>query len=480
MVPSLFVRLETMPLTPNGKINKKALPEPEGNIATTNEYVAPRNETEQKLAAIWTKVLGVEKIGVYDNFFELGGHSLLATQVISKIRNEFNIELPLKTLFEKPDLLSFSEIIENTKSESQIAKITLAPRDTGLPLSFAQERLWFIDQYEHNASYNMPGAVKLIGKLDTNVLEKTFSEIIRRHEVLRTNIVTINNVASQLIHKESKFELKTVDLSHLPEEEANQKIIGLIEIESQKPFDLANDSLIRLVLYKIMDKEHTLFLNQHHIISDGWSFSVFLKEISILYKAFSENKPSPLPELEIQYADYAIWQRKYIEGEILKKQSAYWKNKLSGTAILELPTDKTRPVEQTFNGANLHFGLDKDISEKLNVLSKENDVTLFMTLLSAFKVLLNKYTGQDDICVGSPIANRTRTEIEPLIGFFVNTLALRSDLSGDISFVDLVKQVKQTTLDAYDNQDMPFEKIVDIIQPQRNLSYSPLFQVMMV
>ncbi len=347
------------------------------------------------------------------------------------------------------------------------------------PLSFAQERLWFIDQYEHNASYNMPWAVKLVGKLDINILEKTLSEIFRRHEVLRTNFVTINNVASQLIHEEPKSELKTLDQSHLPEEEANQTIHELIDIETHKPFDLANDSLIRLVLYKINDEEHTLFLNKHHIISDGWSFSVFFKEVSILYKAFSENRPSPLPELEIQYADYAVWQREHIEGKILEKQEAYWKDKLSGTSILEFPTDRTRPAEQTFNGTSQPFILDKDILEKLNTFSKENDVTLFMTLLSVFKVLLYKYTGQEDICVGSPIANRTRREIEPLIGFFVNTLALRSELSGEISFVDLVKQVKQTTLDAYSNQDIPFEKVVDILQTERNSSYSPLFQVMM-
>jgi len=481
MVPSLFVKLETLPLTPNGKIDKKTLPDPEGNIETTNEYVAPRNEIEQKLADIWIKVLGVERVGVYDNFFELGGHSLLATQVISKIRTEFNNDLPVKALFENSTIKTLSEQIDIGKLDvEQLSTIPVSSRDRDIPLSFAQERLWFIDQYEHNASYNIPGAVKLIGKLDVNVLEKTFSEIIRRHEALRTNIVTINGVVSQLIHKESKFELKIVDQTHLPEGEANQKIKKLIEIESQRPFDLTNDSLIRLVLYKISDEEHILFLNQHHIISDGWSFSVFLKEISVLYKVFSENRPSPLPELEIQYADYAVWQRKYVEGEILTKQSGYWKNKLSGTAILELPADRTRSSEQTFNGANLYFTLDKGISDHLNEFSQENDATLFMTLLSAFNVLLNRYTGQDDICVGSPIANRTRSELEPLIGFFVNTLALRSDLSGGISFVDLIKQVRQTTLDAYGNQDIPFEKVVDTVQPERNLAYSPLFQVMMV
>jgi amino acid adenylation domain-containing protein len=477
MVPSFFVSLEKIPLSPNGKIDKKALPEPEGNIEATHKYVAPRTETERKLVAIWTKVLGVKKVGIHDNFFELGGHSLLATQLISKIRTDFNIELPLKTIFKKSEIFSFSKIIENTKSESKIPKITSASRNTDLPLSFAQERLWFIDQYDHNASYNMPGAVKLIGKLDIEVLKKTFSEIIRRHEILRTNFVAINNETSQLIHEESKFELKTVDQSHLPVEEVDQSIRELIEIESRKTFDLACDSLIRLVLCKINDEEHTLFLNQHHIISDGWSSSIFYTEISILYKAFSKNKRSPLPELEIQYADYSVWQRENIDGDVLRKQSDYWKNKLSGVTILELPTDKTRPTEQTFKGTNLHFNINREIVDKLNAFCKENDITLFMTLLSVFNVLLNKYSGQVDICVGSPIANRTRSEIEPLIGFFVNMLSLRSDLSGNLTFLELLKQVKQTTLDAYSNQDIPFEKVVDIVNQERNLYYTPLFQV---
>ena len=481
MIPSQFVEIENIPLTPNGKIDDKMLPDPRTvRIQTENIYVAPRNEVEEKLVEIWQELLGVGNIGIFDNFFELGGHSLGATQLTSMIRKEFNIELPLKKIFQEPVLLRLAKIIINTKSAGEIAKIEVASRDTALPLSFAQERLWFIDQYEHNAVYNMPGAVNLIGKLDIVALENTFSEIIRRHEVLRTNFVTINNIPSQLIHTESKFELKTIDLSHLPKQEAQKENLKLIEIESQIPFDLANDSLIRLVLYRIDDEDHTLFLNKHHIISDGWSISVFYKEISILYKAYSENKLSTLPELEIQYADYAVWQREHIGGEVLNKQAEYWKNKLSGTPILELPTDRLRPSEQTFNGASVHFQINKGISEKLYAFSKDNDVTLFMTLLSVFKVLLYKYTGQEDICVGAPIANRTRIEIESLIGFFVNTLALRSSLSGDISFVDLVKQLKYTTLDAYDNQDIPFEKVVEILHPERNLSYSSLFQVMMV
>ena len=481
MIPSYFLEIEKVPLTANGKIDSKKLPDPyTERILSSNIFVAPRNEIEKKLVEIWQNLLGVAKVGMFDNFFELGGHSLLATQIISKIREEFNIELPLKTIFNNPDLQSFAKIVALTKSSGEIAKIEIVSRDAELPVSYAQERLWFIDQYAHNSIYNMAGAANLIGKLDIQVLEKTFSEIIRRHEVLRTNIVTINKVPSQRIHTNPKFKLKTLDFSHLQEQEANEKILKRIQIETDKPFDLANESLIRLELYKINDENHIIFLNKHHIVSDGWSISVFYKEITKLYKAFSENKPSPLPELGIQYADFAVWQRKHIGGQILNNQSEYWKSKLTNTPILELPTDRIRPSEQTFKGASMRFLLDKAVSEKLYAFSKDNNVTLFMTLLSVFNVLLYKYTGQEDICVGSPIANRTRIEIEPLIGFFVNTLALRSSLSSDMKFDNLIKQIKETTLDAYANQDIPFEKVVEIVQPERNLSYSSLFQVMMV
>ena len=347
------------------------------------------------------------------------------------------------------------------------------------PLSFAQERLWFIDKYNHNTSYNMPWAVSLFGEFDIEVLENTLLGIVSRHEVLRTNFVTINDEPKQLIHENPTCRLEVVNLSHLSKDAADKQILVCIGEESRKTFDLANDSLVRFILYMINEKEAVLFMNQHHIISDGWSFSVFFQEVSILYKCIRENTPSPLAELPIQYADYAIWQRSYLEGERLQRQAAYWKGKLEGVAILELPTDKPRPKEQTFNGKRLPLHLNKALTDKLKQLSKDHDATLFMTLLSVFKILLHRYTGQSDICVGSPIANRTREEIEGLIGFFVNTLALRSDVATDLPFNKFLKNVRATTLEAYENQDIPFEKVVDIIKPERNLTYSSLFQVMM-
>ena len=348
------------------------------------------------------------------------------------------------------------------------------------PLSFAQERLWFMDQYNHNSSYNIALAIRVLGKLDVNTLEKTLLEIIKRHEVLRTNFITLNSEPVQIIHEEPKFKLEVTEINSLVKSGAEEQIVSSIEKESRKPFDLESDSLIRVSLYKINEEEYVLFMNKHHIISDGWSFSVLTKEISLLYETFTENKPSPLSELPIQYSDYAIWQKQHLAGDLLQKQSGYWKTKLENVPVLKLPTDKIRPAEQTFNGSSLSFQLSQEISQKLILLSKESNVTLFMTLLALFKIILQKYSGQDDICVGSPIANRTRSEVEGLIGFFVNTLALRNQINNEDSFIDLLNKVKITTLNAYDNQDLPFEKIVDLAEQERSLSYPPLFQVMMV
>ncbi|UNY98311.1 amino acid adenylation domain-containing protein [Zhouia spongiae] len=384
--------------------------------------------------------------------------------------NYFNDELSIE-LEDESDLNDYLNEIKQNKHE-----IILLFKNCR-PLSFSQERLWFIDKFNHNASYNLPVAVKLKGNLDIPVLKRTFLEIVKRHEILRTNFVTINEIPWQYINEESKFEFKIVDQTHLKKNEVDQITQELIEKEAQKPFDLANDSLIRLIVFKVGDTDHRLFLNKHHIISDGWSFSIFIKEISTLYEAFCKGKISPLPDLEIQYSDFAVWQRDLVQGEKFIEKVEYWKNKLNNTPILELPIDKTRPVRQTFNGSSLHFTLDKPLTKMLKSFSQINDLTLFMTLTSLFKVLLNKYTGQNDICVGSPIANRTRKELEPLLGFFANMLALRTSFDDQMTFIDLVRQVKQTTLDAYENQDIPFEKVVDVLKLDRNLTYSPLFQV---
>ena len=368
-------------------------------------------------------------------------------------------------------------LAEIKKNKQQIISLF---KNNFYPLSFSQERLWFIDQHKQNATYNIPLAVRILGGLDIWVLEKALFEIVSRHEVLRTNFVTINNDPKQFIHERPTCNLEIVNLNHLTKEKADKQILSSINKKSPKPFDLANDSLVRFTLYIINENDSVLFLNMHHIISDAWSISILINEISLLYDAFNNGKLSPLKELSIQYADYAVWQKEYLDEELLQKQGNYWKGKLKSVPILELPTFKARPNEQTFSGNRLQFSLDKDLTDKLKQLSKKNDATLFMTLLSAFKILLQKYTGQSDICVGSLIANRTREEIEGLIGFFVNTLALRSDVDPEMSFNEFLKQVKATTLEAYENQEIPFAKVVDIVESERNLSFSPLFQVIMV
>ncbi|UNY98310.1 amino acid adenylation domain-containing protein [Zhouia spongiae] len=383
----------------------------------------------------------------------------------------------LKARIEKKDSIS-EELIKEIKANEEMIISYL--KNKFYPISYAQERLWFMDQYNHNSSYNMAGAIRLSGELNKEVLEKVLFTIVNRHEILRTNFVTINDEPKQVIHEVPTCHVEIINLSHLSKEESNKQILDLLKEESQKTFDLANDSLIRFKIYSVDKDESVLFINKHHIISDGWSLSILINEITQLYEAFISGRPSPLKELPIQYGDYSIWQREYLEGELLQKQSKYWKGKLEGVSILELPTDKPRPKEQTFNGDRLPIHLNKDVTDKLNRLSRENDATLFMTLLSIFKILLHKYTGESDICVGSPIANRTREEVEGLIGLFVNTLALRSDVNTELSFNEFLGRVKQTTLEAYENQDLPFEKVVDMLEPERNLSYSPLFQVMMV
>lgn len=477
MIPSSIIKVNEFQYTRSHKIDRKALPEPDFGI-TDSKTVDPDSAEELKLWKIWSEILGITNFGVTDNFFRIGGHSLLATQIVSRIKKDLDKDLKLSDFFENNTIREQLKIL--SKGNNYIPIIKHKEYKDRIPLSFSQERLWFLDQYDHNSSYNIPRAIKLTGRLSINLLLKTFDEIVRRHEVLRTNFESVDGIPSQVINDFKECNVLVEDHSYLSENEAEQNILELIKIESKKIFDLRNDSLIRFKIYRISDDKHVIFLNIHHIISDGWSFSILFNEISTIYEELSENKTLSLPELGIQYADYSIWQREYLSNEQLGKQLEYWKNNLSDTLLLELPTDYLRPAEQTFNGSKYTFKINSTKTKQLNDLSNNHDVTLFMTLLSALNILLQKYSGQNDICIGTPIANRTRSEVEPLIGFFVNTLALRSDLSEDLSFIELLKQVKKTTLSAYENQDVPFEKVVDMVVTERELSYSPLFQVMMV
>ncbi|HEY0078606.1 MAG TPA: amino acid adenylation domain-containing protein, partial [Pyrinomonadaceae bacterium] len=487
MIPSAFVLLDKLPLTPSGKADRKALPAPRATSASEG-YLAPRTAVEEMVSGIWSEVLKVERVGVRDNFFELGGHSLLATQVVSRLRDAFGVELPLSRFFESPVVAELSSFVEAEMRAGRVAEappLKAVPREGNaeLPLSFAQQRLWFIDQLEPgNPVYNTPGAVRLTGALRIEALERTLAELIRRHETLRTAFrATTGGEPVQVIEEAEPFRLHVEDLSTIQPGERDGRARALALAEAQTPFDLSRGRLVRARLLRFGAQEHTLLVTMHHIISDGWSMGVLVGEVAALYEAYSTGKESPLEGLPIQYADYAVWQREWLQGSVLDEQLAYWREQLANApAVLELPTDRPRPRVQTFRGASLPVSLPKSLTEALKALSRQTGATLYMTLLAAFQTLLGRYTGQTDILTGTPVANRRRAELEGLIGFFVNTLVMRTDLSGNPSFRELLTRVRQTALGAYAHQDVPFEMLVEELQPERSLSYTPLFQVLFV
>ncbi len=488
MFPSAFKMLEKFPLTENGKVNVKALPEATEDDIILNdaeEYLSPRNETEKKLVTIWEEVLNLKEIGIKNNFFLIGGHSLLATQIISRIKTEFNIDLPLRLIFEKPTIVDLSlelEKLQNT--DTALYESVILPRENNenIPLSFAQERLWFLDQLEPNSPfYNIPEFYRIKGDIDLNVLEVAFNKIVERHESLRTYFISKDGIPSQVIVDELKAKFEIIDLIKYSNEDQELKIKRIIKKESKEPISINELPLFRIKIL-ILDKgEYIIALNIHHIISDAWSSKVMVSELGVFYETLIKGITPPIPELSIQYADYSIWQRDWLKDEVLDKHIDYWKNKLNSLpSLLELPIDYPRPKVQTFNGDFVSFEFDKDLVKSIIKLSKEESSTTFMLLLAVFKLFLYKLSGQKDICVGTPNANRNRKEIESLIGFFVNTLALRTDCSGNPKFNEFLKRIKETTLSAYAHQDLPFETIVDVVNPERNLSHSPIFQVMFV
>ncbi len=482
MVPASFVMLEQLPLTANGKVDRRALPAPQySRTDLARDYAGPRTLSEELLANIWLALLGVEEIGIDDNFFELGGHSLLATQLMSRVREAFGVEVSLRELFEGPTIRELGAGIEQALGEGAgvAAPILRADREQELPLSFAQQRLWFIDQLEPGGVfYNVPAAVRLQGSLNQEALAQTLSEVIRRHEVLRTRFGTVAGRAVQVIEAAAPVQLAVEELSELEVAEREARVREWAAQEAATPFDLSRGPLLRVKLLRLGAQEHVVLLTMHHIVMDGWSLGIFIREIATLYEAFIAGRPSPLPELAIQYADFAVWQRAYLQGEVLEQQLKYWREQLAGAeTVLKLPTDKPRPASYSYRGAIHTFVLPEAVTAPLRKLSQEQGCTLFMTLLASFKTLLYRYTEQEDIVVGTAIANRNRSETEALIGFFVNTLVLRTDLSGNPSFRKLMQRVRETTLGAYVHQDMPFEKLVEELQPERSLSQAPLFQV---
>lgn len=485
-LPNAFVHLQKLPLTLNGKIDYQALPTvEESRQKSAHVVVTPRTPAEQILASIWTDLLGVEHLSVHDNFFELGGHSLLATQVVSRLRKAFRVELPMRDLFQWPTVAGLAARIEEARraGDSVAAPpIATAPRDGDLPLSFAQQRLWFLNQLEpDNPAYNMFGALRLSGQLDADALEWSIAELVARHEPLRTTFGVVDGRPVQIIAGSLRIPLPLTDLSALADDDRDAEVLRLIDAESKQPFDLAAGPLLRLSLLRLGAEDHTLLISMHHIISDAWSIAVFTRELATLYEAAVTGRPCELPPLPLQYADFARWQREWLQGENLERELAFWKRQLADAPpVLELPTDKPRPEVQSFRGARHHQLLSTELLDGLKALSRSEGSTAFMTLLAAFNVLLHRYTGQDDIVVGTDIANRNRQELENLIGFFVNHPVLRTRMDGNPTFRELLQHVREVTLDAYAHQDLPFDKLVSALRPERDLSRMPIFQVLLV
>jgi amino acid adenylation domain-containing protein len=483
MVPSAFVALDALPLTPNRKVDRNALPAPEAGRGDSGlDYVPPRGPVEEALVGLWSDLLGVERVGVRDNFFELGGHSLFATQLLARLRDTFAVEPTLRDFLDDPIVAGLSRLIEHelaAGSGLQAPPIGRADRSGPLPASFAQQRLWFLDQLEPgSASYNIPTAVRLKGDLDVSALGRALDEINRRHEVLRTTFASEGGVPRQVIGEAAGIDFPIDDLRGLPAGQRESATARSIEEEARRPFDLSRGPLLRVRLVRLDERVHVVLVTMHHIASDGWSIGVLIREVAALYDAFREAKVSPLPEPTLQYADYAAWQRGWLQGDALRAQLDYWRGQLSGVPILELPTDRPRPQAMSYRGGSRTIVVPKEVLDELKALGRKEGSTLFMTLLAAFQTLLHRYTGQDDIPVGSPIAGRTRSELEGLIGLFVNTLVLRGDLSGDPSFRTLLGRVRKAALGAYAHQDIPFEVLVGELHPDRDPGRSPLFQVM--
>jgi acyl carrier protein len=471
--------LEQLPLNANGKLDRKALPAPDATEALREQYVAPRTPVEEVLAGIWCDVLGVQQVGVEDNFFALGGHSLLAMRMIARVRETFAVEVPLRVLFEGAETVRelARQVEQGQRDEQGLPLPQLLPRSQGekrLLLSLAQERLWFLEQLESlGSAYHLTMTMQLDGELDVPALEFSFVELVRRHESLRTHFESVEGQGYQVIDSAEDFRVHHAEVD---EGELRQ----FLQRAAREPFDLTRGELFRVWLLRVSAQRHVVQIVMHHIISDGWSMGLILRELGALYQAYREGRASPLPDLQVQYADYALWQRQWLQGEVLEKQLSYWKEQLAGVpATLDLPTDHPRPPRPSFRGSSRYFSIPREISVELNKLCQRQEVTLYMTLLAVLQIVLSRWSGQNDVTVGCPIAGRNHPRTEGLIGFFLNTLVLRTDLSGDPTFLELLQRVKETTLSAYAHQDLPFERLVAELQPERDLSHQALFQVML-
>ncbi|HEY3568484.1 MAG TPA: amino acid adenylation domain-containing protein [Thermoanaerobaculia bacterium] len=477
MLPSLFVPLEALPQTPSGKLDRRSLPAPE---AAARQTLAPSTPAERVLAGIWSDLLGVEAVGAQDDFFDLGGHSLLATRLVSRVRQTFGVELALRAVFEAPTLAVFAARVDRERGGGTVVPPVLpVPRDRPLPLSFSQERLWFLYLLAPESPvYNMSAAMRLAGRLDVAALAAALSEVLRRHEALRTTFRTTAAGAVQEIHPWAPQPQPLIDLAALPQAARQREARRIARQEGVRPFDLEHGPLLRTLLLRLEAGEHVALWSTHHVAADGWSLSeVFVPELTRLYAAAVEGLPSPLPEPPVQYADYAVWQRDWLRGEVLAEQLGHWRRELDGLPPLDLPADRPRPPVPSGRGGAVLWDLPPTRTAALARLARAGDATLFMALFAAFAAALHRETGAAALPVGLPVANRSRGEIEGLIGFFVNTLVLRGDLSGDPDFPALLGRARATVLGALSHQDLPFERLVDELRLPRDPYRPPLLRV---
>ncbi|XXY48795.1 non-ribosomal peptide synthase/polyketide synthase [Sorangium sp. So ce269] len=485
MVPSAFVSLESLPLTTSGKLDRKALPAPELE-ALESGYEPARTPVEEALVGIWAEVLGLEaeRVSVSADFFELGGHSLLATRVVSRIRDALGAPLPLRAMFENTTVSALSKAVEQAQRQAQGVQappLARVPRGGELPLSFTQERLWFLQALTPDGvHYNTPAAVRARGELSIEVLSRVLTEIVRRHEVLRTVFHERDGVPVQVVQEPGVVAIAVEEATGLVGEEREAALRAWVERHASERFSLSAGPLVRASVLRLSSDEHVIFVGMHHIVTDGWSMGVLVREVGELYEAFLAGEGSPLAELEVQYGDFAVWQRRWLQGEVLSRQVSFWKEQLSGVSALELPTSRPRPAQPSYRGAVHRQRLPRSLSRQISALGRECNATVFMTLLAAFDVLLSRYARQEDVSVGTPIANRSHAGLEGLIGFFVNTLVIRADLSGNPSFREVVGRVRERALAAYAHQDIPFEQVVEAVNVERDLGRHPLFQVMFI
>ncbi|MBC3304370.1 non-ribosomal peptide synthetase [Pseudomonas sp. SWRI18] len=480
MVPALLMRLDSMPLSPSGKLDRRALPEP---VWQTREHVEPETPLQQQIAAIWREVLGLPRVGLHDDFFALGGHSLLATQIISRTRQACDVELPLRTLFEASELGAFAEqvgLIQASGQRNQQTAIAKVDRSQPVPLSYSQQRMWFLWQMEPDSpAYNVGGMARLRGVLDVGRFEAALQALIMRHETLRTTFPSVDGVACQKVSPQTGLRMDWQDVSSLGESERQLRLQQLADQEAHTPFNLETGPLLRACLVKAGEQEHYLVLTLHHIVTEGWAMDIFARELSALYEAFIDERLSPLAPLPVQYLDYSVWQRQWLESGERQRQLDYWTAQLGNEhPLLELPGDRPRPPVQSHRGELYRFDLSADLAARVRAFNAERGLTLFMTMTATLAVLLYRYSGQNDLRIGAPVANRIRPESEGLIGAFLNTQVLRCQLDGQMTVAQLFEQVRHTVIEGQSHQDLPFDHLVEALQPPRSAAYNPLFQVM--